>query len=196
MFMSHSNKNLAGVLIFLGTVGSIMGIIASEALYPGYHATQMISDLGVGSTAPIFNASMVFSGVLVLTAVYCLIKGGVDIWFAALLAVIGLGQAGVGFFPETTGTPHLVAAAVVFLGGCGIAFLSARVFPAPWSWVSMLPASSHLSQLFFLWPISISDWVWEVWNGSLLIHSFFGHWAPGHFSRLLKPDDPDNFEAI
>lgn len=134
--MKLPDKVVAGALIFLGSAGSITGIIVSEALSPGYHSSQMISDLGIGPAAPVFNASLALCGILVMAAAYCLWKEGFDLRFCALMALIGLGQAGVGFFPENTGAPHLVSAAIVFLGGCLLAFLSARVFSVPWAWIS------------------------------------------------------------
>lgn len=134
--MKFPYKTQAGALLFLGTVWLLMAIIVSEVLYPGYHATQMISDLGVGSTAPIFNTSIIACGVLIVAAAYILHAAGTDRVFTALMALIGIGQAGVGLFPETTGTPHLIAASIVFICGCLIALVSFRVFPAPWAWFS------------------------------------------------------------
>lgn len=133
--MKFISKTMAGVLIFLGATVSLMGIIVSEAIYPGYHVSQMISDLGVGSTAPIFNASVIIFGLVLIAAAYILRNTGTDGWFPALMVLVGVGQIGVGIFPETTGTPHLISAAIVFLCGGLIAIISFRVFPVPWAWI-------------------------------------------------------------
>ncbi len=134
--MNFNNKNLAGALIFIGAFWSLMGIVVSEVLYPSYHVTQFISDLGVGSTALIFNSSVVVFGILLIVAAYLLLKAGTDIWFTSMMALIGIGEVCVGIFPEDTGTPHLIAAAIVFLIGGILAIVSFRVFPVPWAWIS------------------------------------------------------------
>jgi len=131
--MIFTNKTYAGVLLFIGTAWFLMGIVVSEALYPGYHVTQMISDLGVGSTALVYNSSIIVFGVVLITAAYLLRKEGTDIWFSALMALIGIGAIGVGIFPENTGTPHVISAMIVFIFGGVCTIMSFRVFPAPWA---------------------------------------------------------------
>ena len=134
--MIFTNKIHAGVLLFIGTAWFLMGIVVSEALCPGYHVTQMISDLGVGSTALVYNSSIIVFGVILIAAAYLLQKEGTDIWFSALMALIGIGAIGVGIFPENTGTPHVLSAMIVFISGGIVAIISFRVFLAPWAWFS------------------------------------------------------------
>ena len=134
--MIFTNKTCTGVLLFIGTAWFLMGIVVSEALYPGYHVTQMISDLGVGSTALVYNSSIIVFGVVLIAAAYLLQKAGTDIWFSALMTLIGIGAIGVGIFPENTGTPHVISAMIVFIFGGIVAIMSFRVFPAPWAWFS------------------------------------------------------------
>lgn len=134
--MKFTNNTLAGALIFIGALWSLMGILVSEALYPDYHVTQMISDLGVGSTAPIFNSSILIFGILLIAAAYLLQKAGTEIFFPALMVLIGIGDACIGIFPENTGTPHLIAATIVCISGGIIGIMSFRVFPVPWAWIS------------------------------------------------------------
>jgi len=134
--MTYTNKTRAGALLFLGTAWFLMGIVVSEALYPGYHVTQMISDLGVGSTALVYNSSIIVFGVMLIAAAYLLQKEETDIWFSALMALIGIGAAGVGIFPENTGTPHVISAMIVFIFGGICAIMSFRIFPVPWAWFS------------------------------------------------------------
>ena len=64
--MKYTNKMLAGLLIFVGTAAFFSGIILSEALYPGYHVTQVISDLGVGPTAWLFNSTISIFGIFLI----------------------------------------------------------------------------------------------------------------------------------
>ena len=134
--MTFTNKTRAGALLFIGTAWFLIGFIVSEALYPGYHVTQMISDLGVGSTALIFNISIIGFGILLITSAYLLHTAGTNRCFLVLLAITGLGAAGVGIFPENIVVPHTICAMTVFIIGSLCAFLGFRVFRAPWSWFS------------------------------------------------------------
>lgn len=134
--MIFTNRTRAGVLIFIGTAWFLMGIVVSEALYPGYRVTQMISDLGVGPTALLFNTAIFGFGLLLIASGYLLHTAGINRWFSVLLALTGLGAAGVGVFPETIIVPHACCAITVFVcGGLG-AILGYRVFTGPWSWFS------------------------------------------------------------
>ncbi|PKL64690.1 MAG: hypothetical protein CVV32_06300 [Methanomicrobiales archaeon HGW-Methanomicrobiales-3] len=148
--MMFSNKVLAGILLFLGAAWSFMGIIVSEALYPGYHVTQVISDLGVGSTALIFNSSVIVFGILLIAAGFLLKKEGLDPWFCRLMALVGIGQMGVGFFPETMGVPHIVSAGIVFFFGGILAIMSYRVFPRPWAYISVVLGTITLVAIVLL----------------------------------------------
>ncbi|PKL69992.1 MAG: hypothetical protein CVV30_01055 [Methanomicrobiales archaeon HGW-Methanomicrobiales-1] len=135
--MIFTNKTRAGVLIFIGAAWFLTGIIVSEALYPGYKVTKMISDLGVGSTAPIFNSAIFGFGLLLLVTAYLLNTAGTNRWFLILLILTGLGAAGVGVFPETIIIPHTIGAITVFVCGGLCAITGYRVFSGPWSWLSL-----------------------------------------------------------
>lgn len=134
--MIFTNKTRAGALIVIGSAWFLMGIIVAEALYPGYHVTQMISDLGVGSTATIFNSAIFGFGLLLIAAAYLLYKAGIKLLFVIPLTLTGLAAAGVGIFPENIVIPHTICAITVFIIGGLCAILSSRVFSAPWSWFS------------------------------------------------------------
>lgn len=134
--MQFTNKTLAGSLIFTGTAWLLMGIVVSEALYPGYHVTQMISDLGVGSTATIFNSAIFVFGLLLLASAFLLHEAVSNRSFLLLLAMTGLGAAGVGIFPETIIVLHSVCAITLFVCGGLCAILGFRIFMTPWSWFS------------------------------------------------------------
>lgn len=64
--MSIENRSLLAALLFVGVAQFILVIAITEALYPGYSvATNALSDLGVGETALLFNASVAVLGVCV-----------------------------------------------------------------------------------------------------------------------------------
>lgn len=134
--MTYTNRTRAGALMFIGTAWFLMGIIVSEALFPNYHVTRMISDLGVGSTAFIFNSAIFGFGLMLIAAAYLLHTAGINRWFLVLLALTGLGSAGVGIFPENIIVPHSICAITVFVCGGLCAILGYRVFSRPWSWFS------------------------------------------------------------
>jgi hypothetical membrane protein len=135
--MTFTSRARGGAFIFIGTSWFVMGIIVAEALYPGYRVTKMISDLGVGPTAPLFNPAVFGFGLLLIAAAYLLRTAGTNRTFLILLALTGIGAAGVGIFPETIFVPHAIGAITVFVCGGLCAVTGYRVFAGPWSWLSL-----------------------------------------------------------
>lgn len=129
----------AGLILFVGTFQFIVMMIISEALYPSYNIYKnYISDLGVGSTAYIFNTSIVLFGILVLISSYLIfIKFKWRIFlFSIMLSAIG--AIGVGMFPE--GSPfhlHTVMSLIVFLFGGISAILSYKILTIPLNYISV-----------------------------------------------------------
>ena len=134
--MTFSNRTRAGILMFIGTAWFLMGIIIAEALFPNNKVTRMISDLGVGTTASIFNSAIFGFGLLLIAAAYLLHTEGANRWFFVFMALTGFGAAGVGVFPENIAIPHSVCAITVFVCGGLCAILGYRIFSGPWSWFS------------------------------------------------------------
>jgi hypothetical membrane protein len=154
--MKYTNKILAGMLIFIGTTLFLFGIIISEALYPGYQVTQVISDLGVGPTAWLFNSTIFIFGISFVVSAYLLLNIGTNRYFTVLLGLAGLGAVLVGLLPETLGFPHAIAAGMVFLCGGFGAITGYYVFRGPFSLlsplfgvISLLTAILFVSHLFF-----------------------------------------------
>ncbi len=106
----------AGILIFVGGAEFMLSMLVAEAIRPSYSvSTNYISDLGVGVSAPIFNGSIVVLGIMLAAAAYLLMRGLDSKALPVLLFLTGVGAAGVGIFPETTGTPHLLFSLIAFL---------------------------------------------------------------------------------
>lgn len=154
--MKYTNKILAGLLIFIGTTLFLFGIIISEALYPGYHVTQVISDLGVGPTAWLFNSTIFIFGLSLVISAYLLLNIGTNRYFSILLGLAGLGAALIGLIPETQGLPHAIAAGMVFLCGGFCAITGYYTFRGPFSLlspifggISILAAILFATHLFF-----------------------------------------------
>jgi hypothetical membrane protein len=134
--MKYTNKLLAGMLTFIGTATFFLGIIVSEALYPGYHVTQVISDLGVGPAAWLFNSTIFIFGISLIISAYLLLNIGTNRYFTILLGLAGAGATLVGLIPETLGVPHVIAAGIVFVSGGLCAITGYKVFRGPFSLLS------------------------------------------------------------
>jgi hypothetical membrane protein len=134
--MKYTNKILAGILVFIGTALFLFGTILSEILYPGYHVTSVISDLGVGPTGWLFNSSVFICGIFLIISAYLLLNIGINRYFSVLLGLAGLGSAMIGLIPETTGVPHVIAALMAFVSGALGAVTGYYVFRGPFSIIS------------------------------------------------------------
>lgn len=135
-----------GILLF-GAAQFLLCLVAAEALYPGYStAANAISDLGVGSTALLFNLSIAIFGAASLAAAY-LLRGKLGKLLAACMAIAGIGAIGVGAFPETLGLPHFISALAAFLFGAIAALVSSRKAAAPLSHLFLLLGAISLCAL-------------------------------------------------
>jgi len=124
------SRRLAGYFALIGTLQFLISMVIAESLYPGYSVhSNYISDLGVGSTAPIFNSSIVIFGVLVLIAGALLLRA-LRMPFTVAMILAGMGAIGVGMFPE--GSPHglhTIFSLITFLFGGITAIFSYRIQP-------------------------------------------------------------------
>jgi hypothetical membrane protein len=137
--MSWEDLSIAGFLLVLGGVVCILGIIVSEALYPGYSTSQnYISDLGVGPSAFIFNFSVFLLGVLILFGAYFIHRAFKVMFFSVLVVLAGVGAVGVGIFTEDAGVVHTVFSLIVFLFGGLSAVASSKFQKPPFSYFSVV----------------------------------------------------------
>lgn len=114
----HISENwrmkVSGLVLFAGTAQFFLFVLIAEAIYPNYSvANNYISDLGVGSTAYIFNTSIVILGIAIVISGVFLEKFSYPLRIVLILA--GVGAMGVGIFPETTGSLHTYSSLIVFL---------------------------------------------------------------------------------
>ena len=126
--MKTNWNRAAGIIIAVGMAQFMMLMMLAEVLYPHYSvSTNYISDLGVGSTALIFNNSIRLLGVLLVIAAYLSRKSMRSMSMTLLIAIVGIASFCVGTFPETTGIPHYISALFAFGGGAITAINSARI---------------------------------------------------------------------
>ncbi|MEM3422116.1 MAG: DUF998 domain-containing protein [Candidatus Bilamarchaeaceae archaeon] len=141
-------ERVAGSLLIFASLQLFFSIIVSEGMYEGYHTNNnMISDLGVGKTAIIFNTAMVLQGLCAAIAAYYILQIFKQkiIFYTMLLSSIG--AIIVGIFPETIIAPHAAGAFLVFFFGGIAAILSQKFFPSTTPVFTTLGA---ISILFFL----------------------------------------------
>lgn len=137
--MELDDTKVAGTLLFLGAVQFLIVLVVAEALYPNYSVSlNYISDLGVGSTALIFNSSVFLLGLLVVAGAYFIREAFKSNFLFIALILTGIGAMMVGLFPETAGVMHTIASLITFLFGGLAAIVSYRVEKPPFSYLSVV----------------------------------------------------------
>ncbi len=123
-----SNK-IAGLLLVISSIEIVFLVLLAQHLYPNYSLNKnYISDLGVGSTAVIFNSAIEIFGLIIIAASYFLWKTGKHRYMAFAFLITGIGAIGVGALPETTGVYHIISALITF-GTAAIMMLgSSKIF--------------------------------------------------------------------
>ncbi len=137
--MRTDRRTLAGLLFLVGSVQFLLAMLVAEGMRPDYSvSTNYISDLGVQSTALLFNTSIVILGLLILAAAYLYHGTHGRLWITIPFALAGIGPIGVGLFPETTGAPHVVFAFISFFFGGLLAILAASRTRPPFRYLSLV----------------------------------------------------------
>ncbi len=123
---NYDDVSKAGYLIIIGASQFLIFWKVAEFLRPEYSVSQdVISALGVGENAFIFNASVMILGLLGILASYYILK--YDKVLAVLLALSSIGAVGVGLFPMDNPLPHFISALLAFLFAGLATLYSARL---------------------------------------------------------------------
>ncbi len=144
-----SPSRLAGALLFIGAGEFLTGMIVAESVFPNYSVSNnYISDLGaycptlttckIEPSAPIFNASAIFFGILILVAAFFLWRAYENKAFTPVVALAGIGVLGVGLFPETTGIWHGIFSFIAFFFAGLSAIVAYKFEKAPFSILSVI----------------------------------------------------------
>jgi hypothetical membrane protein len=172
--MAASNATKAGAAIFVGTVQWALVIIVSEIVDSNYFGTfysgagnttgywysvsqNYISDLGATCRATCtippsgyyFDASLVVLGLSFLVGAFFLNRAFRWMPATVLLILVGIGAAGAGAFPETTGLAHTLFSLVGFLSAGLVALVGARLTKKPMFYFSMILGIITLVALVF-----------------------------------------------
>ena len=188
--MRHRDRRRAGLLLFAGSIGFAIGMTLAEATFPGYNvAHDFLGDLGVGPSALLFNASIVFLGAAFLAAAGFLARAFRVRLLPIVVAVAGIGAIGFGLVPALDDNPvRMIHAGVALLayGGGGLsAILAFRILRPSLRYVSAALGVISLVGLGLMatqsWPLDrgvieqLSVWSILLWGmtagGSLLIPS-------------------------
>jgi hypothetical membrane protein len=146
--MAYSREKVAGIIFFIAATQFVLGIIISEALYPGYSVSaNYISDLGIGPSALVFNSSAFLLGLLLLVGTYFLRQVSVFKTVNVLLFLMAVGAMGVGVFTKNYRTAHGAVATMAFFFGGLSAISSFRVLKKPLSLMSIVLGAVTLGAL-------------------------------------------------
>ncbi len=137
--MRYDRRSLAGLLFVLGSAQFLFAMLFAEGMRPAYSiSTNAISDLGVDSTALLFNGSIIVLGILILLAAYFYHPIHGKMWITIPFLLAGIGPIGVGLFPETTGLPHGILALISFFFGGLLAILVSTQVRPPFRYLSWI----------------------------------------------------------
>ena len=137
--MKYDDRKVAGALLFVGSVQCLLGLVIAESLYSGYSVSEnYISDLGVGTTALIFNSSVFLLGVTAVAGAYFIQRAFDSRLLFVVFTLTGVGAMGVGLFPENFGVIHGIASLITFLFGGFSAIMSYKLQKPPLSYISVL----------------------------------------------------------
>ncbi|MCL4314940.1 MAG: DUF998 domain-containing protein [Candidatus Thermoplasmatota archaeon] len=110
------DREIAGILLFIGVFEFSLFLLIGEALRPTYSVhSDYISQLGVGSYNYLFNYPIIILGILVVIAAYMMWKFKPKTVFPILVVIMGASAAGVGIFPMNTGSIHGYFADITFI---------------------------------------------------------------------------------
>jgi hypothetical membrane protein len=161
-------EKLSGALLLVAGAGILMSIVTAEALYPAHYSphSNTVSDLAAmrpqnlvrQPSAAIFDWTMIVTGLLVITAAYCLYRALHKRLIAVPAALLGTGIFGVGIFPGTHMTEHQLFSMLAFAAGSITAILSWKALTGPLRYVSV-----SLGVVAF---------------ASLIVGIFFMQWGP------------------
>lgn len=142
-------RSLSGTLLFFAGFIALMGIITGEIFYPSDYTTAYSEISDLGSTRPpdariyqpsatIFNATMVFAGILTMIGAYSAFRSMWDRYSSLLIGLLGAGILGVGIFPGNVAILHPLLAMFTFIIGGIAAVLSFRALCGPYRLISVI----------------------------------------------------------
>jgi len=145
----RAKTKAAGALFAIGALQWFLCVLIAEGLHSGFvlptdqwipysNQVHYVSELGVGSTALIFNISTIVLGLVIICAAVLLFLERRVKLLTACLVLAGIGAIGVGVFPTDVQPTHGIFQALALILGALAAILSFRRADAPLAYVSFL----------------------------------------------------------
>ena len=137
--MPFPKERVAGVLFFVAVTQFVLGLVVSEALYPGYSVSgNYVSDLGVGPSSAVFNSSVFFLGLLLVAGTYFLRHTAQLKTVNILLFLMALGAMAVGIVTKDYTVAHGAVSSMAFFFAGLSAIASGNVLKKPASLISIV----------------------------------------------------------
>ncbi|MFW9768172.1 MAG: DUF998 domain-containing protein [Candidatus Thorarchaeota archaeon] len=151
--MKLEKREFGGYLLFIGGLQWFIGLLAAEAWYPGYSSRiDYVSELGIGPTALLYNASIFVLGVCVTTAAYFLHRSGVGKTIPFLIGMAGIGAMGLGIFPGYLQPMHSIATLIAIFFGSISAIASYKIQMKPMAYISVVLGLVSLGSAILFFP--------------------------------------------
>ncbi|MHA2137694.1 MAG: DUF998 domain-containing protein [Candidatus Hodarchaeales archaeon] len=110
------NREALGFFLFIGPLQFILSVLIGEGMAESYNSSlHYVSSLGVGSTAVLFNTSVLLLGICLLVSTYFFYLEYSERITTVFLLLTALSAIGVGVFPEDTPPFHGIFTGFVFL---------------------------------------------------------------------------------
>jgi hypothetical membrane protein len=151
--MEFKNTTLGGTFLTIGGIQwFLIGLLLAESWYPGYSSRiDYVSDLGIGPTALIYNASVFLLGVCVLVGAYFIEQDLRFKPFFIVLVLTGIGAMGVGLFPASIQPMHSLFTLIAILFASFSALVSYKILKPPLNYISViLGVISLISAIIFI----------------------------------------------
>ena len=146
--MPIPKATISGTIFFIAATQFVLCLLIAEATYSGYSVSaNYISDLGVGPSAIIFNASVFTLGLLILAATILQRQNHNQKILNIMLLLMAIGAMGVGIFTKDFTLAHgAVSSAAFFFAGLS-AIVSFKILPKPLSLISIILGAMTLTAL-------------------------------------------------
>jgi hypothetical membrane protein len=132
--MANSRERLAGILFFVAVTQFILGLTMAEALYRGYSVSNnYVSDLGVGTSAVLFNSSVFILGLLIALGAFFLGNNSRFKTIRIMLFLMSVGAMGVGIVTKNFTLGHGAVSSMAFFFAGLSAVISSRLLKKPLS---------------------------------------------------------------
>ena len=190
---------MGGAILYIGALQWFLGILLSEAWASGYNSRiDYVSELGIGSTAAIYNASVFILGLCMVLAAYFMLKS-IDCKIqSVLLAISGIGAMGLGIFYGTIQPWHSLCTLIAIVFGCLAAISSYKIQTAPISYISVILGAMALvaAIVFFPYlglPMGSTETFLGMAKGSLERWAIYPilAWAIAHGSHMARAQNTE-----